>query len=129
HWLLRPWLTATAGSDDADQLLFSQTLAWGYSLDQQPLYSWLLWLIAQLLGPTILAAALLKYGLVFAISTFTYLSGRRLIRDERLQLLTGFSPMLIYPPAWRLHEADTHGVLASALVLAALWLALRTAAT
>jgi len=32
HVLLRPWLTATAGSDDVDQLFFSQALVAGYDV-------------------------------------------------------------------------------------------------
>ena len=43
HLALRTWLSTTAGSDDADQLLFSQALAPGYDVAQQPLYTWLVW--------------------------------------------------------------------------------------
>lgn len=129
HWLLRPWLTATAGSDDTDQLLLSQVLQGGYSGEQQPLYTWLLWLVSRLIGPTILAAAFVKYGLVLLIHVFSYLAAGRLVDDPRVRFVAGFAPMLIYPLAWRLHEADTHGVLAAALSLALFWSVQRVMAT
>ncbi|MCK6452747.1 MAG: glycosyltransferase family 39 protein [Alphaproteobacteria bacterium] len=128
HVLLRPWLTATAGSDDADQLLFSQMLAPGYDVAQQPLYTWLVWASVRLLGPGVAAAAFVKYTLLLLIHALTYGLAGRFVRDERARFLAGFSPLLIYPMAWRLHEADTHALLGTALVLALVWMALRTSA-
>lgn len=125
HVLLRPWLTATAGSDDADQLLFSQMLAPGYDVAQQPLYTWLVWASVKLLGPGVAAAAFVKYTALLVIHALTYGLAGRFVDDERARFLAGFSPLLIYPLAWRLHEADTHGVLGTAVVLALLWTALR----
>lgn len=125
HVLLRPWLTATAGSDDTDQLLFSQALLPGYDVAQQPLYTWLVWAATKLLGPTVAAAAFVKYSLLLAIHGLMYGIAGRFVADERVRFVAGFSPLLIYPLAWRIHEADTHGVLATALVLALFWQALR----
>ncbi len=127
HWLMRPWLTATAGSGDVDQIFFSQALELGYSVRQQPLYSWLMWAVVQVMGPSNAAAALLKYGLVFLIHGFVYLGARRLLDDPRLAFLAAFSPLLIYALGWRVHEADSHGVVAGALVAAATYLVLRLA--
>lgn len=125
HMALRPLLSATVGTDDVDQLLFSQVLAVGYSYEQMPLYTWLMWGATQLLGPTVLAVALVKYGLVFLIHAFTYFAAREALRDPRLQVAAGLSPMAFYPIGWRLHEADSYSVLATVLMMAVAWLALR----
>lgn len=125
HMALRPVLSATVGTDDVDQLLFSQVLAVGYSYEQMPLYTWLMWGATQLLGPTVIAVALVKYSLVFLIHAFTYLAARQALNDPRLQVAAGLSPMAFYPIGWRLHEADTYSVLATALLMALVWLALR----
>ncbi len=121
HAVLRPLLTATVGNDHTDHLFFAQTLDAGYGYERPPLYSWLVWLVAQPLGPSVLAVGVVRYSLVFLIHLFAYLSARQLIADRRLQVACGLSPLLLYPIAWRLHEADAEGVLASVLVLAMTW--------
>ncbi|MBC6405395.1 MAG: glycosyltransferase family 39 protein [Rhodospirillales bacterium] len=125
HAALRPLLTETVGNDNVDQLFFAQTLAAGYAYEQPPLYTWLVWGIAQILGPTVVTLGLVRYALVFLIHLFAYLAGRKLLCNPRLQVACGLSPLLLYPIGWRLHEADTMGVLASVLVLALVWVFLR----
>lgn len=117
HLLLRPWLTATVGADDADQILFSQALVAGYDVARQPLYTWLVWAAVRVFGPTAAAAAFVKYSLLLLVHALTYGLAGRLVCDQRVRLLAGFAPLLIYPLAWRVHEADAHGVLATVLVL------------
>ncbi len=121
HALLRPLLTSTIGNDNSDQLFFAQSLAAGYAYEQPPLYTWIVWAVAEVLGPSVVTVGIVRYSLVFLLHLFAYLSGRRLIADPRLQVACGFSPLLLYPIGWRLHEADTLGVLASVLLLAATW--------
>lgn len=125
HALLRPVLTSTIGNDNSDQLFFAQTFSAGYAYEQLPLYTWIIWTVSQVLGPTVMTVGIVRYALVFLIHLFAYLAGRRLIADPRLQVACGFSPLLLYPIGWRLHEADTLGVLASVLLLAATWSLLR----
>lgn len=125
HILLRPFLSQTVGVDDADQIFFSQALKTVYTFDQPPLYSWIVWLSTQVFGVSITATAAVKYSLVFFIHLFTYLSARRVIDQPRLQVAAGISPIFFYSIGWRVHEADTHVVLASALIMALLWLFLR----
>ena len=121
HAALRPVLTPTVGTDDVDQIFFAQYLAAGYSYEIPPLYTWIMWLVTQLLGPTVLAIGIVKYGVVFAIHLFTYFGARRVICDPRLQVIAGLSPMTLYPIGWRLHEADTYGVLSAACMMALVW--------
>ncbi|MEQ8654336.1 MAG: glycosyltransferase family 39 protein [Kiloniellales bacterium] len=125
HAVLRPLLTSTIGNDNTDQLFFAQTLSLGYAYEQLPLYTWIVWAVSQLLGPSVVTVGIVRYALVFLIHLFAYLAGRRLIADPRLQIACGFSPLLLYPIGWRLHEADTLGVLACVMLLAATWSLLR----
>ncbi|MEO1190218.1 MAG: glycosyltransferase family 39 protein [Pseudomonadota bacterium] len=125
HAVLRPILTDTVGNDNTDQLLFAQALQAGYAYEQLPLYTWLVWGLSQALGPSIVTVGIIRYALVFLIHLFAYLAGRELIRDPKLQVACGLSPLLLYPIGWRLHEADTQGVLASVLLLALVWMTLR----
>ncbi len=129
HAVLRPLLTSTVGNDNADQLFFAQMLAPGYAYEQPPLYTWIVWAVSQALGPSVVTVGIVRYALVFLLHLFTYLAGRRLIADPRLQVACGFSPLLLYPIGWRLHEADTQGVLASVLLLAMTWALLRLVQT
>lgn len=124
HIALRPVLTATVGTDDVDQLFFAQSLAAGYSYEQTPLYTWITWLAVQVFGPTVFTVGLVKYSLVFGIHAFTYLAGRQVLNDPRLQVVAGLSPMTFYPIGWRLHEADTYGILATVCMMALVWAAL-----
>lgn len=121
HVALRPVLTPTVGTDDVDQLFFAQMLQAGYSYEQTPLYTWIIWLTIQVLGPTVIAVGLVKYSLVFLIHAFTYLAARQLIRDPRLQVFAGLAPMTLYPIGWRLHEADTYGILSTVCMMALTW--------
>jgi len=87
--LIRYLLYPGASQDDAEQLVFIQTLAGGYNPAQPPLYTWLIWLCAQVVGPSLLAVLIVKY----ACLTGTYLlmgaAGRIILRDMRLGNLAG----------------------------------------
>ncbi len=125
HTVLRPLLTSTIGNDNSDQIFFAQSLAAGYAYEQLPFYTWIVWGVSQLLGPSVVTVGIVRYALVFLLHLFAYLAGRRLIADTRLQVACGFAPLLLYPIGWRLHEGDTLGVLASVLLLATTWSLLR----
>lgn len=127
HMALRPVLTPVVGTDDTDQIFFSQYLAAGYSYETPPLYTWLMWLVTQLFGATVLAVGITKYSVVFLIHLFTYLGARRILRDPRLQVAAALSPMTLYPIGWRLHEADAYGVVSAACMMALVWALLAAA--
>ncbi|MFL6513395.1 MAG: ArnT family glycosyltransferase [Chthoniobacterales bacterium] len=62
HFALSMALSGSFTPDDADQLIFSQSLAAGY-YEQPPLYSWLSWLSFKLLG--------LHYASYFLVKSFS----------------------------------------------------------
>ena len=65
--LLRLALSPALDMDEAEQIVWSQHLAWGYGV-QPPLYTWLQWGVNRLLGgQSVLALSLLKHSLLALI--------------------------------------------------------------
>ena len=62
--LLRLALSPALDMDEAEQIVWTQHLAWGYGV-QPPLYTWLQWGVNRLLGgQSVLALSLLKHSLL-----------------------------------------------------------------
>lgn len=118
--------SSNLGEDDPLDAILTQTLEWGYSTRQPPLYDWLLWLIEQATGPGALSFQLLKYGLLTATCAFLFAAARRAMQgDVFWAFLSVESLALIYQISWRFHEGFTHAVGAMCAVAAALWAMLR----
>lgn len=110
HLVLRASFSGALGTDDMFEAILVQKLSAGYMLRQPPLYEWLLWSAQQVVGPTIWAALLVKYGLISLASLFLFLTARRAIPDPRLAALCVFAYSLFYQFGWNLHEGVTHTV-------------------
>src|SRR5262245_12875012 len=72
HLALRVALSGILTIDDSRELMFAQTLEWGYQPRQPPLYNWLVWIAVRLLGPTVLAVTLVKYVALGLAGWFVY---------------------------------------------------------
>jgi 4-amino-4-deoxy-L-arabinose transferase-like glycosyltransferase len=120
--LLRVTLAGGVEKDEAEQLLWTQTLAWGYG-HQPPLYSWLQWAVFRLTGPTVFGLALLKNALLFATYAFTWAAARRLLDPAPAAVAAG-SLLLLPQIAWESQRDLTHTVLVTAAAAATLWLAI-----
>lgn len=125
HFVLRLVLTPTLGVDDIDQAIFAQQFAWGYEINQPPLFTWLMLGLYKTLGVSLLAHALLKYTLLFAVFVFLYLGARALVSDPKLAVMAGLSPLLMNHLAIGVHQGFTHSVLLSACIAAAFWVTVR----
>lgn len=68
--LLRGGLMPVASQDDAEQLILAQSLAGGYGPAQPPLYTWLVWLTGQIVGPGLLAVLIVKYVCLYLLFAF-----------------------------------------------------------
>lgn len=102
--------------DEAEMLLWSRQLAWGYG-SQPPLYSWLQWLAFQIVPDRLLALALLKNLLLAGF----YLAVYRLLRSAHPPRVAGpatLSLFLLPQISWESQRDLTHSVLV--LTLAAL---------
>ena len=87
--LVRFLLYPGASQDDAEQLVFMQTLAGGYNPAQPPLYTWLIWACARIVGPNLLAVLIVKYACLTATYLLMAAAARIILRDMRLGNLAG----------------------------------------
>ncbi|RVC77290.1 glycosyl transferase family 39, partial [Mesorhizobium sp. M2A.F.Ca.ET.046.02.1.1] len=71
------------GVDDSEQLMEMRFLAAGYGSSQPPLYTWLAMLAASVVGTSVLALKIVKYGLLAAGLTAYFTAIRRLGYSNR----------------------------------------------
>jgi len=124
HLLVRFLLSPTLGWDDAEQALWSQRLALGYSFRQPPLYTWLAWLFSQALGPGLLALTLLRYCVMAASLYCLYRAARLTFAQRERVVLTLASYGLFYVLAAYAHHDLTHTAIMALALSASYWAAL-----
>jgi hypothetical protein len=124
HAILRAILFRNIEFDEAEQLLFVQSLALGYS-SQPPLYTWLYWCVVQLFGPNVFSLTLVRFGLLAALYYLLYAVASRLLRDPRKAALAAACPLLIPFFAWEAVRNITHTCLMCVVCLATLLILLR----
>lgn len=123
HVLARLAASPALKWDEAEQVLWSQQLAWGYGA-QPPLYTWLQWGVNQVLGPSVLALSVLKHGLLGLTYVFMWRAGRELLGPRGAWWAS--ASMLLLPPLGLDSVRDqTHTILVTAMTCAAWWLLLR----
>ncbi len=113
HVLFRVFLSSSAELDEAEQLVLTQDLRWGYGV-QPPLYTWLQVLVFTALGTNVLALVVLKHALLFSLYLFVFLAARETAEDTDLSSIAMLSLVFIPPIAWEAHRDLTHSVLATA---------------
>ncbi len=125
HGALRSIASPTLGQDDVIAAVFAQDWAWGYAPSNPPLYDWLLAILHELTGPTLLSALILRYGLLAATAIFTYLAALRVGGDRGWAALTALSLSLCYQIGWNIHEGVTQTSVLATMVAATLWIYVR----
>src|SRR5712692_3215790 len=83
HVLIRVATNDSLTSDEAEQVFLTKDFALGYFRDP-PLYTWLQFLIFQVLGTSVLSLSILKNGLLFVTYIFFFLSARLLFENTRV---------------------------------------------
>src|SRR5271163_573724 len=78
HFLIRAVVTPNFTLDETEQLLFSQSLQWGYRFRHPPLITWLSWLTLVPTHDNRAAFLLLKYVLM-ALGLLAYFGAARLV--------------------------------------------------
>lgn len=130
---LASWLAGTGVShDDAEQLMYMPYLWLGYGGSQPPLYSWLGWAVASVVGPNILALKILKYALIFASLATVHATVRWLGHSARAAAAAMFGLLLFPQIFWEMQRQLSHSIAAllfSALLVAALFAVLRRGST
>ena len=123
HVVARVAVSPALKWDEAEQILWSQQLAWGYGA-QPPLYTWLQWGMNQVFGPSVLSLSLLKHGLLALTYTLMYLAGRELLGPRGAWW--GSASMLLLPAlGWYSVRDQTHTILVTAMTCGAWWLLFR----
>jgi len=98
------------GVDDSEQLMEMRFLAAGYGSSQPPLYTWLAMLAASLVGTSVLALKIVKYGLLAAGLVAYFTAIRRLGYSNRAAA-AGMFGLLLFPQIfWEMQHALTHSV-------------------
>lgn len=113
HALIRAALPVAPGYDDAAEFVRAQVLAGGYTA-QPPLYTWLVWLIFQVTGPSLMALVVLKNLLLFGTLALVWRIGRLVGLGERAAATGLFGVFLIVQVAWKSQFTLTHTVIAVA---------------
>jgi len=109
--------------DESEQILWAQQFAWGYG-PQPPLYTWMQWVVCQLLGPSVLALALVKQVLIALSYVLAWLAARTLLEPPGAWRVAG-ALVLMLPFGWHALRDQTHSVLVTAMGFGAWWAVLR----
>ncbi|MDR2154789.1 MAG: glycosyltransferase family 39 protein [Burkholderiaceae bacterium] len=123
HVAVRVSVSSALKIDEAQQILWSQHLQWGYGA-QPPLYTWLQWGMNQVFGPSVLSLTLLKQALIALVCAFMWLAARELM-GRRAAWWSAASLWLLPPFGWYPVRDQTHTVLVTTMTCAAWWLLLR----
>lgn len=97
--------------DEAEQVILAQQLHPGYA-NQPPLYSWMQYLIFQMIGVSLFSVALLKSLLLTACVFFYFQISRLHCESKTLAKLTTLSWILIPAISLDLIKDNTHSVMA-----------------
>ena len=126
HFGLRMAYAGSVEPDDADLILYTQRLAWGYS-DQGPLYPWLCELAFRVFGIGEVALTVVRTAILFVGCVLLYHNARLLCRDKHLAILAAYSVLLIPNLSWHALVYLTHTNLLVVVCLATLFAFLRLA--
>jgi 4-amino-4-deoxy-L-arabinose transferase-like glycosyltransferase len=112
------WILGGAlGLDEAQMLLWSETLAWGYG-SQPPLYTWIQWIVLHIVPDPLLALSLVKNTLLCGGYLAIYALLRTAHPPHRAGLATA-ALFLLPQVSWESLRALTHSVLAMTMAACA----------
>lgn len=115
---LRAGIYAGTGGDDAEQLIFAQSLEWGYGFGNPPLYTWLIVPVQRVLGPTVLSVTLVKFACLAVTYLGLYRAGLLSMLAPPHARLAALGAFLIYYIAWDAVLGYSHSILLMAICVA-----------
>jgi hypothetical protein len=121
HFLVRLLLSPNFTLDESEQILFGQSLEWGYRFRHPPLITWLTWGTLTATGQSHVAFFLLKYVLMFAGLAAYFQAARLVIRDTLLAALATFGLLTTIVIGYMPHVDLMHTVLLATMLAAYLW--------
>jgi 4-amino-4-deoxy-L-arabinose transferase-like glycosyltransferase len=126
--ILRIAISPAAELDEAEQLVLTQHLSWGYGL-QGPLFTWLQRGLFELMGVSVAAMAVLKNALLAAIYLLVYACARRVTQQHSAGMAAAVFVFISPVFFWEAQRDLTHTVLAAALAAATLLVMVRLGET
>ncbi|TXI98821.1 MAG: hypothetical protein E6Q31_08370 [Aquabacterium sp.] len=117
---LQAWASPTAELDQAEQLVFAQGLQWGYS-NQPPLYTWLLWGLEQMTGPSLVVLYLVKVALLGSLAVSFVGIGHELQLSSRQRLVSLLGLAWLPAFVWEAQRDLTHSMMAATMASLMLW--------
>ena len=121
HFLIRLLLSPNFSLDESEQMLFSQSLQWGYRFRHPPLITWLSWATLAGTGNSRAAFFLLKYVVMGLGLAAFFAMGRIVIRDTRLAALATFALLTTFVMGFLPQVDLMHTVLLATLLAAYMW--------
>jgi 4-amino-4-deoxy-L-arabinose transferase-like glycosyltransferase len=125
HFLVRLFCTPNFTLDETEQMLFSQSLQWGYRFRHPPLITWLSWGTLEATHGSRDAFFLLKYVLMGAGLIAYFAAARIIIRDVKLAALATFALLTTFVMGYLPHIDLMHTVLLATMLAGFLWAAAR----
>jgi len=126
HIIIRLLISPSVELDEAEQLILSQEIRWGYG-SQPPLYTWLQSGVFLILGQGIFALATLKSALLFLTYFFTCLASLEITRKVHASLMASAMLFLVPQFAWESQRSLTNSVLATMCVAMTFYMFVRLA--
>ncbi|MCW8820721.1 MAG: glycosyltransferase family 39 protein [Sulfurovum sp.] len=114
HLLIRVFISPNVGLDEAEQILLTQSFAWGYN-SQPPLYTWIQYVYFEFFGTNIFALSFFKNTLLFLTHVFVYKSAKLATNNSTLALIATASLILLPQISWESQRALTHSVLLTSI--------------
>lgn len=124
HVAIRVLVSGSTELDEAEQVLLTQHLSWGYG-SQPPLYTWLQSALFTLFGANVFSLALLKNSLLFSLYIFTFFAAREMSGEDRPAIAALLCLLFIPQIAWESQRDLTHSVLGTSMMAATLYAAAR----
>ena len=122
HFLIRYLLSPNFTLDESEQMLFGQSLQWGYHFHHPPLITWLSWGTLTATNNSRAALFLLKY-LIMAVGLVAYFAAARIvIRDVRMAALATFGLLTTFVIGFLPHVDVMHIILLTTMLAAFLWI-------
>lgn len=116
--LLRITLGDRVNIDEAEALLWAQSLDWGYG-PQPPLYIWLQGAIFAVTGPGVTGLAVMKALVLWGIMASGFTLARRWVTPDRIALAGLATLALLWLPelSWESQRIRTHNTLAALIAM------------
>ncbi|HEY7978687.1 MAG TPA: glycosyltransferase family 39 protein [Rhizomicrobium sp.] len=121
HFLVRYLLSPNFTLDESEQMLFGQSLQWGYRFRHPPLITWLSWGTLTATNNSRAAFFLLKYVIMAGGLAAYFAAARIVIRDTRMAALATFGLLTTFVMGWLPLVDLMHTVLLATMLAAFLW--------